>query len=329
MKKIIVDIFGADNGPEPIIKGSLNALEHFPELGLVFVGDRETVENYCTVDGDRIELIETSDFISNNENPQVIFTGRDESSIAMGYKRLKTDNDCIGMISAGSTGALLIGSICRLGLIKGLKTPALLSNLPLYNGRMVCLVDCGANVQATAKDLCRFAVMGNALSYCMGNSENPRVGLLSVGREDRKGIPLTLEAFELIKQQPLNFIGNVEGSDMVTGYADVIVADGFAGNILLKACEASGLVAKGVVEHIAKQFGQEDSEMVKAMSEHLRLSFDYNRRGGATFLGTAKPVIKMHGCATVETPFACIDQLLKLKAAGFDEKIKSALENMN
>ncbi len=329
MKKVIVDIFGADNGPEPIIKGTLEALDRFPELGVVFVGDRETVETYCAIDGNRIELIETSDYITNNENPQVIFTGRDDCSIALGYKRLKTDDNCIGMISAGSTGALLIGSICRLGLIKGLKTPALLSNLPLYNGKMVCLVDCGANVQCTAKDLCRFAVMGNALSLCMGNSDNPRVGLLSVGREDRKGIPLTLEAFELIKQQPLNFVGNIEGSDMVTGFVDVVVADGFAGNILLKASEAAGLVAKGVVEHVARQFGQENSEMAVAMSEHLRLAFDYNRRGGATFLGAQKTVIKMHGCATVETPFACIDQLLKLEAAGFSERIKSALENMN
>lgn len=324
MKKIIVDIYGADAGPAPIIEGSLKALKAHPELGLVFVGNREVLASFCPP-AERVEIIETDDYIRNDENPQVIFGGRDESSVALGYKRLKTDADCIGMISAGSTGALLIGSICRLGLISGLKVPALSSALPLYNGKLICLVDCGANLQCTAKDLARFAVMGNAFQRAIQPEETPRVGLLSVGREEGKGTPLIKEAYELLKALPLNFIGNIEGCDMVTGHADVIVADGYAGNLMLKSTEAAGKVADGIVEQLSRRMGFGNHELVSAIREQLYLTFDFNRRGGATFLGTEKTVIKMHGCAVAETAVACIDQLLRLEAAGFSEKVKTDL----
>lgn len=326
MKKVIVDVYGADAGPLPIIKGTLRALDKFSELGVIFVANRKDVEGLCEIGG-RIELIETDDYIKNNENPQVVFGGRDESSIALAYKRLKEDDECIGLLSAGSTGALLIGSICRLGLLKGLKTPALLSNLPLYNGELICLVDCGANIDPTAKDLARFALMGDAFRRSTKQGAVPKVALLSVGKEDAKGTPLTKEAFSLLKELPINFIGNAEGSDLVTGYADVIVADGFAGNILLKSTEAAGAVARNIVSAIAKQEGREDDELIKKISHHLMLTFDFNARGGATFLGTKKTVIKMHGCAVEETPVACIEQLLILEAAGFSQKIKQALED--
>ncbi len=325
MKKIIVDIYGADFGPVTVIKGVLSALEQYSDIGFILIGNRKIIEEYCETNN-RIEIIETDDFISNDENPQVIFTGRDESSIALGYKRLKEDDDCIGMISAGSTGALLIGSICRLGLLKGLKTPALSSNLPLYNGETICLVDCGANIQCTAKDLARFALMGNAFRQSIKPDVVPKVALLSVGREDEKGTALTKEAFALMKDLPINFIGNAEGNDLVTGYADVIVADGFAGNILLKSTEAAGIVAKNIVLTMAKQASREDDILIKNITEKLSQTFDFNTRGGATFLGTKKTVIKMHGCATEETVVSCIDQLLRLESANFSEKIKQTLE---
>lgn len=325
MKKIIIDIYGADAGPAPIIRGALKAREQHPELGLILIGNRAVIEEHCN-ECEWLEIIETDDFISNNENPAVIFTGRDQSSIALGYARLKEDENCIGMLSAGSTGALLVGSICRLGLVEGLKTPALSSNLPLWNGETVCLVDCGANISCTAKDLVRFARMGDAFRRSIKPESTPRVALLSVGREDSKGTPLTQEAFRLLKEQPIHFIGNMEGNDMVTGYADVVVADGYAGNLLLKCAEASGLVARGIVEKIAETAGRKDDPMVEAMLKQLSLTFDFNARGGATFLGTKKTVIKMHGCAVEETAVACIDQLLRLEAAGFSEKVRQALK---
>ena len=324
MKKVIIDIYGADNGPEPIIKGALQALELYPDIGVILVGNRQIIENF-TQESDHIEIIETDDFISNTESPQVVFSGREQSSMVLSFSRLKNDEDCIGMLSAGSTGALLIGSIRHLGLIKGLRTPALSSYLPLFNGNMVCLIDCGANIACTPYDLVRFALMGNAFKECMCPEKKPRVALLSVGKEEGKGNELTLKTYPLLKELPINFIGNMEGSDFVTGYADVVVCDGFAGNIVLKCAESAGLVAKGVVSEIAKRQGKENDELVKAIENYLTLTFDYNSRGGATFLGTEKTLIKMHGCAVENTVVACIDQLLRLEKANFRQKIKTAL----
>ncbi len=326
MKKVVIDIYGADKGPEPIIKGALNALEVFPDLGVIFVGERKIIEAFVK-ENERVEIIETNDFISNDENPQVIFSGREQSSMVLSFSRLKKDDDCIGMLSPGSTGALFIGTIRHLGLIKGLRAPALSSDLPLYNGDLMCLVDCGANISCTPHDLVRFALMGNAFKECMKQGSKPKVALLSVGREAGKGNDLIKEAHALLKELPINFIGNMEGSDFATGYADVVVADGFAGNIVLKCAESTGLVARGVVRELARRSGREDDPLIKEIEKHLTLSFDYNSRGGATFLGTEKTVIKMHGCAVEATVVACIDQLLRLEAAGFREKIKKALEH--
>ena len=326
MKKVVIDIYGADKGPEPIIKGALNALEVFPDLGVVFVGERKIIEAFVK-ENERVEIIETYDFISNDENPQVIFSGREQSSMVLSFSRLKKDDDCIGMVRPGSTGALFIGTIRHLGLIKGLRAPALSSDLPLYNGDLMCLVDCGANISCTPHDLVRFALMGNAFKECMKQGCKPKVALLSVGREAGKGNDLIKEAHALLKELPINFIGNMEGSDFATGYADVVVADGFAGNIVLKCAESTGLVARGVVRELAGRSGREDDPLIKEIEKHLTLSFDYNSRGGATFLGTEKTVIKMHGCAVEATVVACIDQLLRLEAAGFREKIKKALEH--
>lgn len=325
LKKVIVDIYGADRGPEPIIKGALWVLDVYPELSIVFVGNRQLIENF-TKGNPRVEIIETDDFISNDENPQVIFSGREQSSMVLSLSRLKNDDECIGMLSPGSTGALFIGTIRHLGLIKGLRVPALSSDLPLYNGKLVCLVDCGANISCTPRDLVRFALMGNAFKECVNPDITPRVALMSVGREEGKGTELIKEAHALLKELPINFIGNMEGSDFTTGYADVAVSDGYAGNIILKCAESTGLVARGIVSEMAKRAGREDDELIKAIVNQLTLSFDYNSRGGATFLGTEKTVIKMHGCAVEDTVVACVDQLLRLEAAGFRDKIKKVLQ---
>lgn len=324
MKKVIIDIYGADNGPEPIIKGALKAIDIYPQLGIILVGNRQIIEKF-TKESCRVEIIETDDFISNSENPQVIFSGREQSSMVLALSRLKNDPECIGMLSAGSTGALLIGSIRYLGLIKGLRTPALSSDLPLFNGNKVCLIDCGANISCTPHDLVRFALMGNAFKESVNPEKIPRVALLSVGREEGKGNDLTKQAYPLLKELPINFIGNMEGSDFTTGYADVVVADGFAGNIILKCAEATGLVAREIVRQAAQQAGKENDPLIESIKEQLTLAFDYNSRGGATFLGTEKTVIKMHGCAVEQTALACIEQLLRLEQAGFRDKIKAAL----
>lgn len=326
MKKIIIDIHGADSGITPIVEGAADALKRFDGLNIVTVGDTAAKAIFSDVGADmsRIEFIDADDFITNEDSATCVFGGRDGSSMVKALLRLKEDDNCFALLSAGSTGPLLVGSLCRLGLIKGIKRPALSCALPTANGKLVCLADCGANLECLPKELLHYALMGDAFMKCMCGLESPRIGLLSVGRERGKGTANITEAYELLGAAPVNFIGNVEGCDLNSDVADVIVSEGFAGNILLKCAESSGLCAAEIARNIADKNGQFDT--ATEIKKSLEDVFDFNRKGGATFLGTAKTVIKMHGCATRETVVACCAQAIRLENANFSEKIAQALK---
>lgn len=315
MCRIVVDIYGADAGPEIVVKGVAKALKQGISFFPILVGDPAVIKaGMADISPAHYEIIATDRFITNNDPPTCIFGGMDDSSMAMAYGRLKEDEQCRAMLSAGNTGALLVGSIFRLGLLPGLKFPALCSALPYGDGKLVCLVDCGANVECTSGDLVRFARMGNVLAKTYCGIENPRVGLMNVGREAQKGTTLTKETYEKLQALPLNFIGNLEGSDLLNGYADVIVTDGFCGNILLKNAEAVGKAALAIVERVA---ADADPALLEKLRESLIGAFDFNAQGGATFLGTKKTVVKMHGCADENTVVSSVLQILRLEAADF------------
>ncbi len=325
MQKIVVDIYGADAGIQPIVCGIGRALQEGLPFFPVMVGDTTQITHYLAqydIAPDRYEVVHTDRFIDNNAAPTCIFGGCDDTSMALAYARLKQDNDCIAMMSPGNTGALLVGSICRLGLLPGLKTPALASALPCAGDDLVCLVDCGANIECTPDDLARFASMGSVFSQCICRLEQPRVGLMSVGRESQKGNALTRAAYDKIEKLPVNFVGNLEGSDLVSGYADVIVTDGFSGNLLLKNAEAVGKAALAIVETLG-----DDSLIIQQIKEKLWNTFDFNSRGAATFLGTKKPVVKMHGSANENTVVSTVEQILRLQQAGFSETMAQTLNN--
>ena len=317
MIKIVIDTLGSDMGFVPIVTGVAQALATNTDFFPVLVGPAETsgkILEESGIDPARYELVDTTAFIRNEDPPTCIFGGRHDSSMAMAYERLKNDPSCDAMLSAGSTGALLVGSICRLGLLPGLKRPALVSALPCNGDNLLCLVDCGANIECTADDLVRFARMGNvfAKSYC--HIDRPRIGLMSVGREPQKGTPLVRNAYAKIDELGLNFVGNVEGSDLVSNYADVIVTDGFSGNVLLKCAESVGKAAMA----IAAKYGA-DEVIVQKIRQELWETFDFNSRGGATFLGTRKTVVKMHGAANERTVVDSIAQILRLEKADFSQ----------
>ena len=323
MQKIVIDIYGADEGVNVVLNGAARAIK---ELGIfpVFVGDSTIITECMTSHGvgsECYEIIHTTDYITNNEPATCIFGGRDESSVALAYKKLKTDDDCIALLSAGNTGVLLVGSICRLGLLPQVKAPSLCSALPCAYENLVTLVDCGSAIDCTANDLVRFAKMGNVFSRCYCGIESPRVGLMSVGREDAKGSRVTLEAFPKLKELDMNFIGNIEGSDLVSGYADVVVADGFLGNVLLKNTEAVGKKAIEIIEGL----NIDNPKIIETVKAALLSSFDFNSRGAATFLGTKKIVVKMHGCANEDTTVASIEQILRLYKADFSSEMEKAL----
>ena len=342
MRKIVIDLEGSDNGSEVLFDGVLKAAEQFPELQFILAGtDPEMMEGKIaatTIPRNRFEILTATDIIRNDEPAMSIFKGRDQTSMAVALDALKGQGDAIGLLCAGNTGALMVGSIFRLGLNEGLKTPALSTMLPNTKGGMTTLVDCGANVNIEAKDLKNFAVLGSDFVRRMFKIPKPGVALLNVGREEGKGSPLYVEAYTLLNELgqkgEINFIGNAEGYDIISGYADVIVCDGFAGNIVLKLTESVGKCALALVEQkiseashqstTANTLSTDDAnplfsskkssaeEGLNEISDKLKELFVFNERGGATFLGTKKPVIKMHGCATSETVVSCVDQLLRI-----------------
>ncbi len=323
MRKIVVDIYGADAGPETILRGlakAMHGMDFFP----VIVGDEALIRRTLAdagIGSDRYEILHTADFIAADEPATVIFGGRDSSSMALAYGKLKTDDDCYALLSPGNSGALFVGAICQLGLVQGLRFPVLACALPCGGEKLLCLADCGANMDCTAADLAIFARLGSVFCKCFCGVAEPRVGLMSVGREKGKGTALVKEAYDAISRLDLNFVGNLEGSDMVSGFADVVVTDGFSGNLLLKNTEAAGLAALEAIAGLGL-----DHRTMSAIRKTLLQKYDFNSRGAATFLGTKKTVVKMHGCATEETVVASVDQILRLEQADFSRHIR---EEMN
>ena len=323
MKKIIVDTYGADIGPVEIIRGALIAVSEIEDLHVVLVGDENLIRNEMNIlatDESRVEIVHTDRYITNDDPPTCVFKGMDDTSMVMSLDMLKKSDDVLGMVSAGNTGALMVGSIFRVGLVKGLMTPALSTAIPCGKNGLVCLVDCGANIECTPEDLKRYALMGNAFMQSLNGDEYPRVGLMSVGREDGKGNTLTKAAFELIKPLGLNFAGNVEGSDLADTELDVVVTDGFTGNILLKNTEECGRAALRIIDKYS-----DGGEACENIRNAILEKFDFNTRGGATFLGLKKTVVKMHGCAVAATVGACIRQIIRIEERGFSAKVAQAI----
>lgn len=324
MIKLVIDTLGADMGIEPIVSGVAKALAEGMAFFPMLVGPQDSIREILDREGispDRYAITDCAGYIRNEDLPTVIFTD-DSSSMAVAYRLLKSDDTYTAMLSAGNTGALLVGSICRLGLLPGLRAPALASALPCNGENLLCLVDCGANVECTADDLVRFAKMGNAFSKSYCGIAAPRVALMSVGREPQKGNELIKQAHEKLCQLDLNFIGNAEGSDLVSGYADVIVADGFSGNLLLKCAESVGKAAMQIVRSCCG-----DDALADKICKQLFETFDFNARGAATFLGPKKTVVKMHGAANADTVVSSVKQILRLENAHFSQAVAEALCN--
>ena len=240
--KIVIDVFGADY-PEEVVKGAVTAANLIEDVTLVLTGDEEKIKavlSECGYAGDRIEIVHAPEVIDCNESPTMAIRRKTNSSLVAGLKLLKENDDVIGMISAGSTGAVLAGGLFTIGRIKGVKRPALAPFLPTVNGGKTLLIDCGANVDCKPEYLQQFAIMGSIYVKAMLGIENPRVGLISNGVEEHKGNEQIHQTFELLKNTPeINFVGNMEAREMFSGDYDVLVADGFTGNVAMKSAEGT------------------------------------------------------------------------------------------
>lgn len=296
--KIILDGMGGDNAPEAIVEGAVLASREI-EHQILIIGQEEKIraelDNH-RYDADKISVINATEIISNDEAPVRAVRSKKDSSIVRGINMVKHGEGDI-FISAGSTGALLAGGLFILGRIQGIDRPALASIYPIIGGIPSLLVDAGANADCKPNNLLEFGMMGSIYMEKVLGREQPRVGLVNIGVEAAKGSTLTKAAYDLLEQSHLNFTGNVEAREVPKGACDVIVTDGFTGNILLKLTE-------GLAWNILQVIKQRFTDGVKAKLgaallldkiKGLKKEFDYSEYGGAPILGVRGPIVKMHG----------------------------------
>ncbi|MBR4941752.1 MAG: phosphate acyltransferase PlsX [Clostridia bacterium] len=327
-KRVWLDAFGCDN-PSAFLDGTVKALEEIDGLELVMPGSTELLKTELSARGcdmSRVEIVEAPQVITNNDNPAEAIMKKRDSSLIRACMGLKNDADAVGLVTAGNTGAALAGSAAFLGRMPGIVFPALASYIPTVKGDMSVLVDCGANVDCKPEALGMFALLGTALSQSTGKSD-PSVALVSVGTEDGKGNAFAKTAFKLLKEMPVNFVGNMEARDAVSGKYDIMVCDGFTGNVLLKAVEGGALfVAKSFMEELRNVMPDElyRTYAKKAFAATMA-KVDMQSLGGAMILGVVKPVVKLHGSANEKSVPNGVRQLLELGEGGFEQRAKALL----
>lgn len=330
MVKVVVDAFGADKGVGVVVEGTINALVTYDDVNIVIVGDKAEIETELgkfTYDKSRIEVEDAREKITNNESPTVAIRTKKDSSLVRALEIIKNDPLVAGMVSAGSTGAVLTGGIFKIGRIKGVLRPALCPLLPTFNGGKVCIVDCGANMDCKPEYLAQFALMGSEYMRSLGIA-NPRVALVSVGDEDKKGNELTHAAFSILKKLPINFVGNMEARYALSGNYDVLVCDGFVGNVLLKSVEGTAMgVMKMLKNEIKSSFSAKIGALfMKKGLMNIKSSMDYHAVGGAAFLGVEKVLVKGHGSSNAKSICAAVGQVAAMAKLGYVERIKKIIE---
>ena len=301
--RILIDGMGGDNAPDAVVEGAVLAAKE-TEHEIVLIGDEELLKDRLRKYGSKnppanISICHASEVITNNEAPALAIRRKKDSSIVKGMTMLRHDEGDL-FISAGSTGALLAGGLLIIGRIKGIDRPAICTIYPILGKEASLLCDAGANAECKARNLVDFAIMSSIYMEKVLGRERPTVALVNIGEEEEKGNPLTKEAFELLKQTDLNFKGNIEARDIPKGRADIIVTDGFTGNIVLKLTEG---MAWNVFKTIKKKFtdgmhARLGSLLLVDKLKELKKEFDYSEYGGAPILGIRKPVVKMHGSSS-------------------------------
>jgi glycerol-3-phosphate acyltransferase PlsX len=329
--KIAVDAMGGDYAPENVIEGAIMALrESNNRFEIVFVGDEKKIKNelrkYDTI-GLNYSIVDAPQVIGMDDIPTVALRRKKNSSIVVGMK-LHSDGEVDAFVSAGNTGAVLTAATFILGRIEGISRPTIGSVFPTESGRKSIMLDVGANVDCKPNHLFEFAIMGSIYSSEILGQKNPKVALLNIGEESTKGGDVVLQAYQLLSESKLNFVGNVEGRDILLGKADVIVCDGFVGNIVLKFAESVLGVLKRKLRNYAMRnifrrltFGLLVRGLRKALKE-----FDYQEYGGVPFLGVNGVAIIGHGSSTAVAIKNMIYRAEETVYRKINQKIKEALK---
>ncbi len=331
--RIIVDAMGGDNAPEQIVLGAVDATIQDKDINVTLVGDKAQIDailNECVYDESLIDVVDAKDVITNDDSPTMAIKTRKDSSLVRAFDTLNDGGDAF--VSAGSTGAVLVGAFMKVGRIKGVSRPALAPVLPTLKGNGVVLCDCGANVDCKPLHLVHFAVMASKYAEAMLGVSNARVGLLNNGAEAHKGNELAKATYELLsKVEGINFVGNCEARDILSGDFDVVVCDGFNGNIALKSAEGTANTVISILKEGICSGGVKTKVgglLLKPVFKDVMKRMDYNSNGGACFLGVKKVVLKAHGSSKRKSITATILQAKSLALANVPSKITEGIVNM-
>lgn len=323
--KLALDAMGGDHAPKEIVLGAIKAVQAFDDIHICLVGDEAKIKEHLTPH-DRISIIHTEEVILATDEPVKAVRRKKNSSMVLAAK-LVADKEADGCISAGNTGALMATGLFVVGRIEGIERPALAPTLPTIGGEGFLLLDVGANVDAKPEHLLQNAIMGSIYAENVRGVKNPRVGLLNIGTEEKKGNELSKLAFDLLQEAPVNFIGNVEARDLLDGVADVVVTDGFTGNMVLKTIEGTALsVFKMLKTTLYSSLKTKIAAAVlKPDLMQLKAKMDYSEYGGAGLFGLKAPVIKAHGSSDANSVYNAIRQTRDMVEKKVAPTIKEAI----
>ena len=329
MIKIAVDAMGGDNAPSEIVKGAVEAVSERPDITVCLTGQEDIIkkelEKY-TYKKEQIEIVPASEVIETGEPPVNAIRKKKDSSIVVGMNLVKR-GEADGFVSAGSSGAILVGGQVIVGRIKGVERPPLAPLIPTERGFSL-LIDCGANVDARPSHLVQFAQMGSIYMEHVMGVKRPRVAIVNIGAEEEKGNALVKETFPLLKECPgINFIGSIEAREIPHGGADVIVCEAFVGNVILKLYEGVGatmisMIKKGMMSSLRSKIG---ALLIKPALKSTLKSFDASQYGGAPLLGLKGLVVKTHGSSKANEVKNSIIQCIAFKEQAISEKIGQCL----
>ena len=334
MVKIVVDAMGGDFAPAEQVAGCVQALNEDKELSLLLTGDETQIKAELAkykYDSSRLEIVHTTEVITMEEVPTKAVKTKKDSSLVVAFRLLK-EGKADGLVSSGSTGAVLTAGVLILGRIKGVSRPALCPAIPNYRGEPTLICDCGANLECKPINLVHFALMASAYAQTVFGVENPKVGLLNNGTEDHKGLALQQETNAVLKKiDCINYTGNVEGRDLMYGDIDVMVCDGFTGNIATKSVEGCAKAISTIMKNEFKRnaFTMLGAVVSSGVIKNIKKAMDYEGKGGATFLGLTKPVVKGHGNSKARGFSVCISQAAAAARGNLPDKIKGMLDGIN
>ncbi|OPL08042.1 MAG: phosphate acyltransferase [delta proteobacterium ML8_F1] len=326
---IALDVMGGDKGPREMIRGALAALERVPSQ-VMLIGTQETIEGVLEEfkeSSPRLSFTYTTEVIENDDKPVQAIKRKKDSSMVVGFDLLKK-GEIDAFISAGNTGALLAGGLLRLGRIRGIDRPSLATVYPM-KGKMGILTDAGANAEVKPQNYLEFATMASIYASRVLGISSPKVGLVNIGTEKTKGTPQLLATYELLEKSNLNFIGNIEGRDIPLGVADIALADGFTGNVILKVTEG---VATSITDHLKSMFMKNTGTrvaalLVKSGLAAFKKTMDYTEYGGAPLLGLKGAVVKAHGSSNHKAIMNAIVYAQKYLDSGVIDEIETYVKD--